>query len=117
MMRWLAITVALGLVAAAVLASRSKSETPRHACADARTQLVPEWARTGFSDSAPRMPLVLGKDRKIAATWCGGPRYAPRKAHRSKKILWVPREPLNGSSDLKIRATRVGDAKVAERTV
>jgi len=109
--------VALGLVAVAVLASRSKSETPRHACADARTQLVPEWARTGFSDPAPKMPLVLGKDRKIAAIVFGSPLYAPPKQDRANKILWVSREPLNGSSDLKIRATRAADGKVAERKV
>jgi hypothetical protein len=116
-MRWLAITVALALVAAAILASRSKSETPKQTCADAPTQLLPEWARTGFTDPEPKMPLVLGKDQEIAAIVFGSPLYEPPKADRSNKILWVSREPLKGSSDLKIRATRVGDAKVAERTV
>jgi hypothetical protein len=115
-MRWLAITVALGLVAVAIFASRSKSQ-PQPQCADARTQLVPEWARTGFSDPAPKMPLVLGKDRRIVAIVFGSPLYAPPKEDRSNKILWVSREPLDGISDLKIRATRAGDGKVANRKV
>ena len=115
-MRWLAIPAALAIaIAIAVLARPSHSEPAR--CSDAKTQLVPAWARTGFSDPEPEMPLVLGKDRKIVAIVFGSPLYAPPKADRSNKILWVSREPQDGISDLKIRATRTGDGKVAERRV
>ncbi len=104
------------VVAVAVLARPSKSE-PQPTCADAKTQVVPEWARTGFSDPEPRMPLVLGKDGKIVAIVFGSPLYAPPKADRSNKILWVSHEKIDGISDLKIRATRAGDGKVADRKV
>ena len=116
-MRWLAISAALGLVAIAILASRSKSETPKQTCTDAKTQVVPEWARTGFSDPEPKMPLVLGKDQKIVAIVFGSPLYAPPKEDRSNKILWVSRAPQDGISDLKIRATRASDGTVANRSV
>jgi hypothetical protein len=116
MMRWL-IPVALAVVVAiAVLARPSKSE-PQQTCAEARTQVVPEWARTGFSDAEPKMPLVLGEHERIVAIVFGSPLYAPPKADRSNKILWVAKEPLHGSSDLRIRATRASDGKVAERKV
>ena len=116
-MRWLAIPAALAVVVAiAVLARPSKSEPPA-TCAEAKTQVVPEWARTGFSDPEPKMPLVLGQHRRIVAIVFGSPLYAPPKEDRSNKILWVSREPQDAMSDLKIRATRTGDGKVAERKV
>ncbi len=117
MRRWLAIAAALGLVAAiAVLARPSNSETPA-ACADARTQVVPEWARTGFSDPEPRMPYVLGERNRIVAIVFGSPLYAPPTKDRSNKILWVSREPVDGLSDLRIHARREGDGRIEERTV
>jgi hypothetical protein len=115
MMRWLIPAALVVVVAIAVLARPSHSETAP--CSDAKTQLVPEWARTGFSDPEPKMPLVLGKAHKIVAIVFGSPLYAPPKEDRSNKILWVSRAPQNGISDLKIRATRTGDGKVADRKV
>src|SRR5262245_48815897 len=94
-MRWL-VLAAIGVVAAiAVLARPSKSEPPR-TCADARTQVVPEWAWTGFSDAEPKMPLVLGAHQRIVAIVFGSPLYAPPKEDRSNKILWVSRARVDG---------------------
>ena len=115
MIRWLIPAAVALVVAIAVLARPSKSQTST--CSDAKTQLVPEWARTGFSDPEPRMPLVLGEHGRIVAIAFGSPLYAPPKKDRSNKILWVSHEKVDGISDLKIRATRASDGGVANRTV
>jgi hypothetical protein len=116
-MKWVIPAAIVVIAAIAVLARPSKSETPQQTCSDAKTQIVPDWARTGFSDPEPKMPLVLGDDGRIVAIVFGSPLYAPQKPDRSNKILWVSKEPVVALSDLKIRATRTSDGKVANRTV
>jgi hypothetical protein len=56
-------------------------------------QVVPEWARTGFSEAEPLMPLVLGDRGRIVAIVFGEPLLAPADdVQHSNKILWVPKE-------------------------
>jgi hypothetical protein len=116
MKRWATPVGALGLVAAAVLVARPSHSEPI-ACARPSDQVIPEWARTGFSDAEPRVPHVLGKDKRIMAILFGAELFAPPAEDRSNKILWVSRERLEGFSDLRIHARRTTDGMIAERTV
>jgi len=75
------------------------------ACHELRSGVLPEWARTGFSDPQPRMPHAIGRSGRIAAIVFGAPLVAPPAPDRSNKILWVSRDPVRPLSDLRIRAT------------
>ena len=77
--------------------------------------VLPEWARAGFSESAPRAPHVVGRSGEIAAVLFGDPLTAPPRPDRGNKILWVAREtpPLG---DLEIQAQRPG-GKTVRRVV
>jgi hypothetical protein len=78
--------------------------------------VLPTWARTGFSDSKPKMPHVLGDDGKIVAILFGG-LFAPPKKDEGNKILWVAKDPLKPLSDLRITARRAGTRQTVHRTV
>jgi hypothetical protein len=78
-------------------------------------RLVPEWARTGFSEPEPREPLVLGERGDIVAILFGGTLHAPPAADRNNKILWVSR--VSGAGSLVIDATLVGGTETARREV
>jgi hypothetical protein len=54
--------------------------------------VLPEWARTGFSDPEPRIAHVVGRRGALAAILFGEPLTAPPDPDRSNKILWVARE-------------------------
>jgi hypothetical protein len=73
--------------------------------------VLPEWARTGFSDPEPKMPHVVGDRGRIAAVLFGDPLTAPPAPDRSNKILWVARETPEPPAQLTIRATQ-GDRTV-----
>jgi hypothetical protein len=75
------------------------------ACTAVDRGVLPEWARTGFSDPKPRMPHVTGHSGRIVAILFGDPLVAPPSPDRSNKILWVSRDPVQPLSDLRIRAT------------
>jgi hypothetical protein len=66
--------------------------------------VLPEWARTGFSDPRPRLPHAVGGSGDIAALIFGYPLTSPPLRNRSNKILWVSRVPVKPLSDLRIRA-------------
>jgi hypothetical protein len=80
-------------------------------CGTIERGVLPEWARTGFSEPEPRMPHVLGENGRIVAILF----EEPLIAEREQKILWVAREPLNEPSDLNITAER--DETVVTRKV
>jgi hypothetical protein len=69
--------------------------------------VLPTWARTGFSESKPKIPHVLGEDGRIVAILFGG-LFAPPKKDEGNKILWVAKDPLKPLSDLRITARRAG---------
>jgi hypothetical protein len=77
--------------------------------------VLPEWARTGFSDPEPRMPHVVGDAGRIAAVLFGDPLTAPPAPDRGNKILWVARRTPEPPAQLTIRATQ-GD-RTATRKV
>ncbi|HWK28440.1 MAG TPA: hypothetical protein VNS09_17885 [Solirubrobacter sp.] len=84
-------------------------------CGKLTTSVLPEWARTGFSDPEPKMPHVLGDRGEITAIVFGDALYAPPLKDRGNKILWVAREAVNEPTTLKIHAVDGDD--VADREV
>lgn len=68
--------------------------------------VLPQWARTGFSDPRPRMPHTLGRAHRIVAIIFGYPLLAPPGKERSNKILWVSRS-VRSQSDLRISAQKM----------
>jgi hypothetical protein len=76
--------------------------------------VLPDWARSGFSDPAPVMPYEVGRSGDIAAIVFGFPLLAPPSTVRSNKILWVSRQPtvatrLDISAQQMDGVTPVGD--------
>ena len=69
--------------------------------------VLPEWARTGFSDPEPSVPHVLGVRGDIVAILFAQPLYAPAPPpDRGNKVLWVGR--VAGAGDLVIDASLPG---------
>ena len=76
--------------------------------------VLPEWARTGFSDKEPRIAHVVGRSGELAAILFGDPLTAPPDAERSNKILWVARRtPPPGPLEL----TAVKGDRTERRTI
>jgi hypothetical protein len=86
--------------------SQSSVVTATGSCAAPRSQVLPTWARDGFSDPEPSVPYVLSKDGRMAAILFA-PLQAPSAEGRSNKILWVTR-PDSPGYPLDIAAVRAG---------
>ena len=101
-----AVAVAVPAVLNAESADRSSTATvPGASCVDpVPSRVLPDWARTGFSDPRPRMPYVLGDNGAIAAILFAQPLTSPAPADHNNKILWVSRVEPDGSP-LRITAT------------
>jgi hypothetical protein len=85
-------------------------------CADpVPSRVLPDWARTGFSDPRPRMPYVLGEKGDIVAILFGQPLTAPPSRDHNNKILWVSRE--SDGSSLRITAELADGSATATRVV
>lgn len=100
----------------------ASSTTARAPAVGCRTQypaeILPEWARAGFSDPTPSVPYVLGDKGDMAAiVWASRhPLAAPPVADKNNKILWVARV---GATDgpLQITAVLEGTGETVTRTV
>jgi len=77
--------------------------------------VLPEWARSGFSDPRPRMPYVLGDDGDIVAILFAQPLTSPPSADHNNKILWV--SPDADGSSLHITATLQDGSTTVTRMV
>jgi hypothetical protein len=110
--RWAIAPLAVAAVAVAVYFATARGETPAASACGPPIQrgVLPEWARTGFSDPRPKMPHVLGRSERIAAILFGEPLHASPDPERANKILWVSRDPVSGASDLRIHAEGPGQA-------
>jgi hypothetical protein len=106
-----AAVAAVAIVVVIYLATAHGSEP---ACGTIDRGVLPEWARSGFSGPEPTAPHVVGDDGRIAAVLFGDPLSSPPDGQRANKILWVSRRPVDGSSDLRIRA-QAGDTVVERR--
>jgi hypothetical protein len=99
------------ILALAVLAGCGGSKkADASACAIDRG-VLPEWARTGFSDPEPKMPHVLSRGGQLMAIIFGDPLTSPPLPDRANKVLWVPRETPLTYTQLAITARQ------GERTV
>jgi len=90
-----AVVVTCGVVGVVVADSRDTAPvdtrpTEEPGCAVDRG-VLPEWARTGFSERKPRIAHVVGARGELAAILFGDPLTAPPSPDRSNKILWVAR--------------------------
>ena len=96
--------------------SSPAASAPVPGCVPVTEAVLPEWARTGFSDPEPRVPYVRGTQGRILAVLFAPPLTAPAPAHgRSNKILWVAR--VAASGDLVIDARQDGTGLRVRRVV
>jgi hypothetical protein len=107
----------------------STSTTMTSACSYAvRQDVLPAWARAGFSDPSPSgIPFVLGDKARILGVIFGYPLTAPPpSAGRANKILWIASPASDdrstdldtaASADLKIDARLAGSTDVVHREV
>lgn len=65
-------------------------------CPPLRTGVLPEWARTGFSDPQPRMPHAYTDSGRMVAIVFGAPLTAPPRPDRGNKVLWVLSDQQSG---------------------
>ena len=114
MVRWIAIgLVALAAGVAAIALTGGSSAA---ACGTkVERGVLPEWARTGFSEKEPRIAHVIGRKGELAAILFGDPLVAPaRPDGPSNKILWVARRtPPPGPMVL----TAEQDGRTEQRTI
>lgn len=104
-MRILTAGIAAAAVGVGLYLAGDESAT---SCGTLERGVLPEWARTGFSDPQPRMPHVLGDDGRIVAILF----EEPLIAEREQKILWVARDPIDDPTTLEITAVH-GDTVMA----
>jgi hypothetical protein len=112
---------ALALVAGAGTAALVRDDEARRSvttaagsCTAPRSDVLPTWARDGFSEAEPRVPYVLSADGRMAAILFGS-LQSPSAPNRSNKILWVTR-PDSAGYPLDIAAVRAGsDGTVVRR--
>ncbi len=89
---------------------------PPPSCTVPDRGVLPTWARTGFSDSRPKVPHVLGTHGRIVAILFGGLEAPPTK-DSGNKVLWVAKDPVKPLSDLKISARRIVKGRAVGHTV
>jgi hypothetical protein len=106
----LAVLTAAVVVAVAVAGGSSEQR-----CGQAVDRgVLPEWARTGFSDKEPKIAHVIGREGELAAILFGDPLTAPPDSEHSNKILWVARRtPPPGPLEL----TAVQGDRTERRTI
>ena len=67
--------------------------TPAPACDGTPTsQVLPDWARGGFTDPEPVVPFVRSRSGNVVAILFGGHLYSPPRKDVSNKVLWVWRD-------------------------
>ena len=94
--------------------SQAVATTPAPACdGTPRSQVLPEWARTGFTDPEPLVPFVRSRSGNVVAILFGGRLWSPPRGDVSNKVLWVWRQmPGGATGDVTMTAQLVGTSKV-----
>jgi hypothetical protein len=93
------------------------ASSPAGTCVDpVPSRVLPEWARTGFSDPTPSIPYVLGDRGDIVAILFAQPLYAPPASDgRQNKVLWA--SPYADGSPLRITASLGDGSSTVSREV
>jgi hypothetical protein len=91
--------------------------TPAPACdGTPRSEVVPEWARAGFSDPNPVVPFVRSRSGNVVGVLFGGRLWSPPRAGVSNKVLWVWRQvPGGATGDVTMTAQLSGTDTVVTR--
>ena len=71
--------------------------------ADVKMDVLPEWARGGFTDPEPNPLHTNGRSGEIVAILFGYPLTYPPRPDTNNKILWVVKD-MTSASDLAISA-------------
>ncbi len=111
--------IGLGVLGAAggISSARLHTAVELTACRSPVDQdVLPAWARAGFSEPRPRIANVVGRKHEIVAILFAHLRSPPARRH-ANKILWVARRPSLSASPLRIRARRLHDGGPAGRVV
>jgi hypothetical protein len=91
----LRLAIGLAVLAAAigaVVVSAGGSSAGQDCGQQVERGVLPEWARTGFSEREPRIAHVLGRNGELAAILFSDPLIEPpRGDEATNKILWVAR--------------------------
>ena len=113
-MRWIVLSLVVAAAVAAVVVGVAGGSSSPSCRSDVQRGVLPEWARTGFSEKEPRIAHVAGRQGELVAILFGDPLTAPPSEERSNKILWVARRtPPPGP--LKLTATQ--GSRTLEREV
>lgn len=124
-----AVTMAPAIVTVLVLAlvgglflfrpgTAGRPAGPPSACTPVSTQVLPSWARTGFSDREPRMPVVYSRSRTMLAIIFASPLSSPEvTGGAANKILWVTDTPAAAGEPLLIAGKLEGGSAVSQTSV
>jgi hypothetical protein len=99
-------------------AARARS-APAGCAYDVRRDVLPAWARAGFTDPSPSgTPYVLSSRGDILGVLFGYPLTTPpRSSGPDNKVLWVSRVPVDRPATLRITARQDGAADPETREV
>ena len=109
---------ATAVAVAGVALARPDREVAQVAVAPAcdgtpRTAVLPEWARTGFSDPEPVVPHVRSRSGDVVAILFGGGLWSPPRPDVSNKVLWDWRAvPGGATGDVTMTAQLAGTDRV-----
>jgi hypothetical protein len=117
-----AVAACAVVVAGAVLVEHRPNSTPTPpvavpaapACDGTPTsQVLPEWARAGFSDARPVVPFVRSRSGRVVAILFGGRLWSPPREDVSNKVLWVWQQAPGGATgDVTMTAQLAGTGTV-----
>jgi hypothetical protein len=110
-----AAVVVAGGVAVLVRPSPSTGEEGGTCRSEVTSDVLPSWARSGFSEAQPRVTHVVGEQGRITAILFGGELHSPPLPDVNNKILWATRTGAEGP--LRISATLAGSAERVDREV
>lgn len=99
---------ALAALAAAPAATAGASSSAPAVCAPAVDKgVLPVWARGGFSDAKPKIAHMTARSGSIMGILFAQPLLSPPAKTHSNKILWVAKDDINTSTNLRITAQRM----------
>jgi hypothetical protein len=71
--------------------------------------VLPDWARTGFSDPKPVMPFVSSRSGNVVAILFADPLHSPPSPDINNKILWVWHRLPSAVPEIRMTARRNGN--------